>query len=611
MCCLAPSKHTISAEELNRVKAEFNNAFPTFGSTLVAAGRGVVLAVTHHESILSSLVVAQHLRDLGCSLPGEVWSVALQGSYPAAEAMLGALGFRLIEVGDDLSPAVFPIAAARHSQFADVLILDAYTLPATDPTYLLESEAFLCFGGLAWRSGAPISFDPGLCEIVGAPPCCGFRLCTEAMLISKDSLIGSLDAAIWLARNSNLPLTTEESLRFALYKFGVDIVIGRESTSLSAPSGGTCTGVLCLCDDAGDRVFQIRKGPHNGVRGPEPYIAGVYYEARYHFLYRKFQTELSRHRLLPAQLQSSAPVAKETPPPSFVSANASENGELHIAVPVQHLIITNSSSDASHHISAMYALAAAAKRGIRITFVTGFREWLLRVEQPGVNIVAANAEQTLTSFDLNRDVTDQLRLAESRASWYAAAVWRGLKPTRPSRVNSHVQASRIPFAPYVVLSPFTPRSSAAWPASHWKRLIALLQLRGTEVVVTMPPEGVAAASEIWESTGTFCAAWPNVEWLNDTLLDARAVIGVDSVVIHLAGLLGVPTVAIHSDFSGAFLWECTDVVSLTPDAKCVSCRLQTEHGYLQVCEGSCSAIAAVTPDRVIDALAHLHEANAA
>lgn len=92
------------------------------------------------------------------------------------------------------------------------------------------------------------------------------------------------------------------------------------------------------------------------------------------------------------------------------------------------------------------------------------------------------------------------------------------------------------------------------------------------------------------------------EWVMDAMLGADCVIGNDSGMSHLAGLPGVPAVAIHAHMPADFLFAHTGITSLAPKTNCSFCRWQQERGYNNSCNAGGSALATIGPEDVMQAI---------
>lgn len=87
------------------------------------------------------------------------------------------------------------------------------------------------------------------------------------------------------------------------------------------------------------------------------------------------------------------------------------------------------------------------------------------------------------------------------------------------------------------------------------------------------------------------------------MLGAEAVLGLDSGMIHMAGLLGVPAVSIHAHLPPEFLFSCAPSVrSAEAKTACTFCRWQEDRGFNEGCSVACSALATVGPERVMGEL---------
>lgn len=104
-------------------------------------------------------------------------------------------------------------------------------------------------------------------------------------------------------------------------------------------------------------------------------------------------------------------------------------------------------------------------------------------------------------------------------------------------------------ADYAVCLHATSRDSKLWPAGHWIALAARLAQAGIAAVL---PWGNARehgrAQALAREAGTVIVPPAlSLAALADVLRGARAVIGVDTGLVHLAAALGRPTIAIYTD----------------------------------------------------------------
>ena len=97
----------------------------------------------------------------------------------------------------------------------------------------------------------------------------------------------------------------------------------------------------------------------------------------------------------------------------------------------------------------------------------------------------------------------------------------------------------VPGEPYVGLSPGTTRRVKAWPLSHWEELASLLRDEGVLTVAVGAPGTPRIRGVDLDLVGR-----TGIPELLGILAGARALLAPDSGPVHMASLLGTPTVAI-------------------------------------------------------------------
>ena len=264
--------------------------------------------------------------------------------------------------------------------------------------------------------------------------------------------------------------------------------------------------------------------------------------------------------------------------------------------------VGHSAKGIGDHIVGVYACTGLARKGVRVVFHTRHAEWLSRVREPGLIITSKRLRRI--DHDLEYDYLNQLRYGTSRALWYAGGLHPFLKPAKP-QVDRTQEMNRLPFRHYILLAPLARRPTREWPEIHWTRLAHLLREAGYEVVAIGGKNHKEKLQNIFVDTQAYWVADHPAAWVMDAMLGAAAYIGIDSGMTHLAALLGIKTVAIHSQLKAEFLWPMDRVKSLTPDARCVFCRWQHDRGFQDSCGKHCSALALVAPETVLDAVLDL------
>ena len=269
-----------------------------------------------------------------------------------------------------------------------------------------------------------------------------------------------------------------------------------------------------------------------------------------------------------------------------------------------------SSESIADHISATYACAGLCRLGASVTFHTPHAGWLGRVAEPGLTIKAEPLRSPHDPWkapkswrEVNQRFDDQLRYGKSRISWYAGSLHPMLQPAKPA-VNLNEITHRFPFENYIVFAPFTLTKfrDRCWPDTHWTRLAWLIREAGYEIVAVGKEEQAPLLLRTFSQTQAYWVVGQSNQWLTDALLGAAAYVGVDFDITHLAALLEVKSIAIHSQMPGSFLWPNSTVQSVTPDTGCTMCRWQTDRGFVASCYSGCSALATISPETVAKAV---------
>lgn len=109
---------------------------------------------------------------------------------------------------------------------------------------------------------------------------------------------------------------------------------------------------------------------------------------------------------------------------------------------------------------------------------------------------------------------------------------------------------RIPVGPFVVMHPYSRNSCKYWPVKKWRELACMVAEKlHVKVLFTRTPdsEDLKQLHEIMHNTPSGVVNLSDVFSLNQmaaALTKAKAYIGIDTVITHIAATVGVPTIAL-------------------------------------------------------------------
>jgi ADP-heptose:LPS heptosyltransferase len=193
------------------------------------------------------------------------------------------------------------------------------------------------------------------------------------------------------------------------------------------------------------------------------------------------------------------------------------------------------------------------------------------------------------------------RSAEPRWERYRrmAGASRAVRPAL--RDAERVRAAGADYAGAVLLCPFSADTIREYAVVGWVALEAALRAAGRRPVVVHGGDGRA---DVLRSEKLLGAA---PERVAGAMLNAACVVGGDSGMAHLAGLLGVPTIVLSGPSDGTRIFGAYPrVVNLAGPLPCNGCWWQPRAGYQAAqCQPHCPSIQGITAARILDAIGGL------
>ncbi len=245
-------------------------------------GRGIVIP-GGGRYLACGWVCINMLRHLGCRLPIEFWHLGPQEVRPQFIEAAAALGVKCVDAlkvrerrparrlhGWELKPY-----AALHSDFEEVLLLDADNVPVVDPSFLFDTPEYLRDGAVFWPDRGRMGPDHAAWKLTGVDHRDEPEFESGQLLIHKNRCLRELHLTMWFNEQSD---------------FWYHVVYGDKETfhlawrKLARPYAmppypvHELYGVMCQHDFQGRRIFQHRGGDKWSLEGRNLRISGFRYE---------------------------------------------------------------------------------------------------------------------------------------------------------------------------------------------------------------------------------------------------------------------------------------------------------------------------------------------
>jgi alpha 1,2-mannosyltransferase len=189
-------------EKLKREWKDFVNGIGPFPGNY--DGRGIVTCAGGIKYFTCAWVSISLLRKHGCKLPIEVWYAKDELSPDVIQALNG-LGVSCKNVNDytDRNIARFALKpfAILHSDFREVLFLDADNNATGDPTFLFESKEYQNCGALFWPDFWKTDRKNPIWKIVGSDAYQEVEQESGQILINKERCWRELNLCLYFNLN--------------------------------------------------------------------------------------------------------------------------------------------------------------------------------------------------------------------------------------------------------------------------------------------------------------------------------------------------------------------------------------------------------------------------
>lgn len=277
------------------------------------------------------------------------------------------------------------------------------------------------------------------------------------------------------------------------------------------------------------------------------------------------------------------------------------------------IVLWTTSMGIGDAITVLYAACGLASAGYAVTYNTRHYGWLRGVAHPNLKLQALGANTATSGVDVNKDYMDQLRDSylgrlKSRSHWALRAI-RMIYPMVPATVEPARPAviprpQPVEEGDYIVVSPYASIVGPArnWNVANYARLVSVLTAKGYRCFVPITSEN-KKDEPILNMPGVRVLIDARPDHVVSLVAHARLVIGNDSGIAHLAGLLNTPAFAIMAHVPAPITFGvATSVRGIVPAkrVKCRQCCWQKEGGYIPSCATYCAAMGSILPDDVLD-----------
>ena len=229
-------------------------------------------------------VCLNRLRDLGCTLPIELWHFGPAEMSDRMKQLVEPMGVTCVDAfklreqhpvrilkGWGIKPY-----ALLHSRFRDILLLDADNVPVVDPTFLFSTPEYKALGAIFWPDFTRLAATREIWELTGLEYRDEPEFESGQIVVNKQRCWKALSLAMWMNEHSDFWYRyihgDKDTFHFAWRKLGVEYAMPAYGIEpLLIPDRRD--GAMCQHDFSGRRTFQHRnfgKWTINGERGDNP-----------------------------------------------------------------------------------------------------------------------------------------------------------------------------------------------------------------------------------------------------------------------------------------------------------------------------------------------------
>jgi glycosyltransferase involved in cell wall biosynthesis len=246
-------------------------------------GRGIVVPGGGPRYLPSAWVCINMLRNLGCTLPIQLWHLGANECDDKIRGLLAPLGVECVDAravakkhpvrslnGWELKPF-----AILNSSFKEVLLLDADNVPVIDPTFLFQTPEYADSGAIFWPDYSRLRRDRPIWELCGVKYRNEPEFETGQIVVNKERCWNALQLTMWYNEHSDFFYRfihgDKETFHMAWRKL-------EQPYAMPSKAIEPLAYTMCQHDFIGRRLFQHRNLDKWSLFGRNKTIGGFLFE---------------------------------------------------------------------------------------------------------------------------------------------------------------------------------------------------------------------------------------------------------------------------------------------------------------------------------------------
>lgn len=246
-------------------------------------GSGIVICGGGAKYFTCAYVCVRMLREVGCTLPVELWHLGPAEMDSEMRDLIAPLGVTCVDAlqvrdrhpvrtlgGYQLKPY-----AILHSRFREALLLDADNFPLVDPSFLFETPQYQRDGAIFWPDYGRLEYWRDIWRLAGVAYQDEPEFESGQVVVDKARCWRPLQLAMWMNEHSDFWYShiwgDKDTFHLAWRKLGAPY-------SMPPYPIESLSGVMCQHDFQGRRIFQHRNFGKWSLYGHNPRIPGFLHE---------------------------------------------------------------------------------------------------------------------------------------------------------------------------------------------------------------------------------------------------------------------------------------------------------------------------------------------